>query len=108
MKSATRSQVRLPRAFFDDHVARDLPTPAVIRSTEAYVVVDTNDPNWPELIHDAEHYSSEYGPGQPWKRQARAMLAAVERHWDKVAATAHRETLEKLDHAELVSGPWEG
>ena len=100
--------VKLPRAFFDDHAARDLPTPAVVRSTKTYVIVQTNDPAWSDLIHDAEHYASPDGPGQPWKRQAESMLAAVARHWDKVAAIAHRETLERLDRAELASVPWEG
>lgn len=49
--------IRLPKVFFEDHAARELPTPAVIRENARYVYVKRDDEALPELLSDARYYS---------------------------------------------------
>lgn len=48
--------IRIPTRFFDDHAERDLPTPAIQKSTKAHYWISLDDPDLPELLNDAEHY----------------------------------------------------
>jgi hypothetical protein len=49
--------IKIPKVFFDDHEARDLPTPAVVRFTTSHYFIASGDPALPELLSDAEHYA---------------------------------------------------
>jgi len=49
--------IKLPKSFFDDHAARELPTPEVIRETRAHYIVSKDDLALPELLSDARYYS---------------------------------------------------
>ena len=51
--------VKIPRAFFDDHEERDLPTPVVQHRTKNGILIRRDDPAVPELINDAEHYAND-------------------------------------------------
>lgn len=80
------SGVRIPRRFFEDHVARDLPTPAVVKETKRHVWVDPHDPAIGELLSDARYYAEEaryMDPPMPGlAASARATLDAL-RAYDK-------------------------
>ena len=71
--------LRLPATFYDDHEARDLPTPVALKRTARHVVVAADDAALAELASDAQHYASEYGPSEPRgiKAAARACLRAL-------------------------------
>lgn len=77
--------VRLPRAFFDDHEMRELPTPDVVKDNKRAVWVRTDDPAIPELASDARHYSTVVASGameQAYfglQQSARATVRALER-----------------------------
>lgn len=78
--------IRLPRLFFDDHEARDLPTPERVSQNSQSVWIRPGDPNLPELISDADHYASEGRAGgfdpdirRTICRGAERLLAAIER-----------------------------
>ena len=49
--------IRIPRVFLDDHAERDLPTPAIPKSTRPYYWIRADDPALPELVNDAEYYA---------------------------------------------------
>lgn len=49
--------IRIPRAFFDDHRERDLPTPTVRKTLRCHYDIRADDPALPELISDAQHYA---------------------------------------------------
>ena len=71
--------VRIPRAFYDDHEERQLPTPPAIRETKRHVWIDPTHPDMAELLDDAKFYADPWGPdGAPHvTRAAKAMLAAL-------------------------------
>lgn len=56
MPVVTVGPLRLPRAFYDDHISRDLPAPDPVRETARFVWVRADDPWLPELYSDAAHY----------------------------------------------------
>lgn len=94
--------LRLPRSFFDDHEARDLPTPDVQRKNKVHVWVRRDDPALPELINDAQHYASEasagaFDTGAPWGRWARTLLDAIARQEE--AEAERRERIRVLGRA---------
>lgn len=56
---------RIPPAFYDDHVARDLPAPALVKRGRLGVYwIDDQDPALADLRADAEHYASPSGPDE--------------------------------------------
>lgn len=57
MTQATTSLIRIPRRFFDDHLERDLPTPAIVRETNSHYFIDPADAALSELVSDARHYA---------------------------------------------------
>lgn len=61
----TAELIRLPLAFYDDHEARDLDTPAAVKRTKSHVWIDADDPAVPELLNDAEFYAEEYKYMEP-------------------------------------------
>lgn len=73
--------IRIPQTFFDDHQERDLPTPWVQHNTKQHYWILPTDPALGELVNDAEHYASPYGPETPWLRTAaKALLKAISVH----------------------------
>ena len=57
-----RHYIRLPRAFYDDHAERALPTPEAVRQTTRFVWLRQNAPFLDELIADARFYAGADGP----------------------------------------------
>lgn len=64
----------VPAMFFDDHAERALPTPVVIRETNTRRLIDTDDPNYAELLDDANFYADPSGPDE-----AKHIVAAAKR-----------------------------
>jgi hypothetical protein len=67
-KAPTMSNfIEIPRAFYDDHVERDLPAPAKIwgKPMVKRYVICRDDPSLPELINDAQYYADPNGPDTP-------------------------------------------
>lgn len=64
--------VRLPRAFFDDHAARELPTPAVVRENTRFVYVRRDDQSLVELVEDARYYADPEGFDEETRRVVKA------------------------------------
>jgi hypothetical protein len=48
--------VKLPPAFYDDHVARDLAAGVEVRRTKSHVFVELTEADRLELLDDAKHY----------------------------------------------------
>lgn len=48
---------RIPRRFYDDHAARDLPSGTITRSTKTHHHVELNNDDHAELLSDARHYA---------------------------------------------------
>jgi len=72
--------LRLPRSFYDDHAARDLPTPKAVRENARFVYVRRDDPDLPELVDDARYYADPEGFDEETRRvvnAAKRLLAAI-------------------------------
>jgi hypothetical protein len=48
--------IRITKRFYDDHSARDLEAPPVIRETKTHYYIDETHPDMSELISDAKYY----------------------------------------------------
>lgn len=76
------ASVRIPRAFYDDHVWRDLPAPPIVRATARHYWIERDHPALPELLSDARHHVSEamyFDPPRPdLASSARATARALE------------------------------
>lgn len=75
--------IRIPHKFFDDHAARELPTPDVVRSTQRHYWIRADDPALAELLDDARYYAGPHGPSDfdgayGLRRSARATVKAIE------------------------------
>lgn len=71
--------IRIPLAFYDDHQARDLDTPEMVKRTKRHGYIRADDPALPELLDDARHYAHPYGPDTPGLRTAaKALIRAIE------------------------------
>jgi len=55
--------VRIPKRFYQDHVERDLPAPAVVKSTNLHYWIDLDDASIADLMSDAEFYKDEMTSG---------------------------------------------
>lgn len=75
----TQGLLRLPTVFFDDHLARELPTPEVLVRTRTHVYVWPTDIHLGELLSDAEYYADPNGPDMSlgFKSSARATANAI-------------------------------
>lgn len=76
VRALTEGWVRIPRKFYDDHWARDLPTPVEQHGTKQWAWIKRNDPAIGELICDAKYYASTGGP-DGWGASAKALLKAL-------------------------------
>lgn len=74
--------VRIPRRFYDDHQARDLSTPEIVRESARHYWIDLDDSAASELLSDARYYASEamyMDPPRPGlAASARATVRAIE------------------------------
>lgn len=77
----TDREIHLPRAFYWDHFERDLPTPKMIQSNKAHIVVSADDPAVGDLLSDAEFYADRFGPDctPGLKASARATVAKIKK-----------------------------
>src|SRR5690606_29948562 len=50
-------RVRVPKAFYDDHVARDLPAGKQLRTLAREYEVELTKAEYDELLGDARHYA---------------------------------------------------
>ena len=77
----TTLTLTIPRRFFDDHAERELATPTILRETARTVTIRRDDPDFAELVSDAEFYSHEDGPDECGilKRAAVALLKSIRR-----------------------------
>lgn len=48
--------VKIPKRFYDDHVARDLPAGKVVEDMPRHYRVELNAADYTELLSDADHY----------------------------------------------------
>jgi hypothetical protein len=68
--------VKIPKAFFDDHEDRSLPTPTVIKGTKRHYIIETDHPDFAELCEDTEfyctpkHFENQYRNPALWLRKA--------------------------------------
>jgi hypothetical protein len=75
-------RLRLPPAFYDDHVSRDLPSGVEIRRTSRYVEIEAEDDDLAEIYSDASYYADPVG-GPNWpegvgiRASARATVKAM-------------------------------
>lgn len=71
--------VNIPKAFYDDHQERELPTPRLISELSSTYLIDRDDPAFAELVNDAEHYAKDgCDCGFGLKMAARALLRRVQ------------------------------
>ena len=53
----TAKLIRIPRAFYDNHVERALPAPEIVRQTKGHYFIDATSEELVELLSDAEYYA---------------------------------------------------
>ncbi|MGO8241301.1 hypothetical protein ACC806_34755 [Rhizobium ruizarguesonis] len=73
------ARISLPRMFYWDHLERDLPTPEMVQSNRAHILVDDADPALKDLLEDAEYYASDAMDQLPpgLKASAKATVTAI-------------------------------
>jgi hypothetical protein len=90
----TTNLIKIPKAFYIDHIERDLDAPEIVKRSARHFHVAANDPAAvAELLSDANHYSDCAGPG--WcvgaeardgiglQSSARATAKAIIKHFGK-------------------------
>jgi hypothetical protein len=51
--------IKIPKLFYDDHLARELPSPKILKVTKTNYFIDTTDEHIYELFDDADYYCNE-------------------------------------------------
>ena len=51
--------IKIPKLFYDDHLARDLPSPKILKETKTNYFIAKTDEHIYELFDDAEYYYNE-------------------------------------------------
>jgi hypothetical protein len=74
--------ISLPRLFYWDHLERDLPTPEMVQSNKAHIIVNRDDPAMNDLLEDAEFYASDAMDQLPpgLKSSAKATVNAIKKY----------------------------
>ncbi|MEP0149975.1 hypothetical protein [Roseibium sp.] len=68
----------IPPFFYNDHVERDLPAPPILKVFRQRYLIDTDHPDFDELVDDARHYANDGTDADPvLARTARALLKAL-------------------------------
>ena len=71
-------KISIPKKFYDDHVARELPAPPIIRELSRLYEIDADHEHMVELINDCRFYCDPYGPEEgSWKKAARALRRSL-------------------------------
>jgi len=54
-----KTEIKIPRRFFDDHRDRETPAPLpeIIRETKSHYFISSDDPGIYDLLNDAEYYA---------------------------------------------------
>lgn len=78
-------RTRLPLAFYDDHVERDLPAGKVLKRLTKHVDVELTWPEYAEVLSDARHYRDSMGDwtgsyANEVRRSARDTVKVLERY----------------------------
>jgi len=84
--------IKITKLFYDDHVDRDLPAPAIVRETKRHYFIDANSEHLDDLLADAEFYwdptlfNCEFGDWL-WGliRSANATEKAIKKHLKEAA-----------------------
>lgn len=63
MASQTPHTYRIPKMFYWDHVARELPAGTLQRECRHHLVVLLNEEEYEELLSDAKYYAFSMGDG---------------------------------------------
>jgi len=85
--------IKITKCFYQDHVERDLPAPAIVRETKRHYFIDANSEHLDELLADAAFYAD------PWSypdaefgswlaalvRSANATEKAIKKHLKEAA-----------------------
>lgn len=93
--SQTSLIVKVPRLFFEDHEARDLPRGYIIRRMARQVLVDLDQVAYDDLLGDAQYYAE---PDPSWTARYDAHLLAISR--------SARRTVAVLEQHERPLGRW--
>jgi len=80
--------IKITKCFYQDHVERDLPAPAIVRETKRHYFIDANSEHLDELLADAEFYADPFNYSHAefgsWLaalvRSARATERAIENY----------------------------
>mgnify|MGYP003112962334 CR=1 FL=1 len=48
--------IKIPKLFYDDHLARDLPSPKILKQTKTNYFISETDEHIFELLDDADYY----------------------------------------------------
>ncbi len=81
--------LRLPRAFVDDHISRCLPAPDFVRESARFVWVRADDQWLAELYNDAAHYETmDSGNDDPGTNALNRPVAAAARRLLKALRAA--------------------
>lgn len=67
--------IKIPKRFYDDHVARELAAPEIVRETASYYFIDRASKHLAELLSDAEYYAGDGGPD--WREGLGIRLSAA-------------------------------
>lgn len=80
--------IKITKCFYQDHVERDLPAPAIVRETKRHYFIDAKSEHLSELLSDAEYYADPFNYSHAefgsWLaalvRSARATERAIENY----------------------------
>ena len=82
--------LKITKMFYDDHAARDLPSPKILKETKTHYFICTKDKSLLNELEDDDDYYSECG--------ALGVLTV-----EKVLIQSARETLKKLQSINMKS-----
>lgn len=74
--------IKIPKLFYDDHLARDLPSPKILKETKTNYYIDEADENICELFDDADFYyhEMEVNEMRGLINSARATMKALQKY----------------------------
>ena len=84
--------IKITKTFYEDHVARDLPAPPVIKQTKSHIWIDATSEHLTELLADADYYAdprtyshAEFGSHlAALVKSAKATKRSIENHFSEV------------------------
>lgn len=73
-------KIRIPKAFYDDRMQRELPCPAIFKTTRSHYVIPLDALASKDFLDDADYYAHRDGPDEVavgLKSSARATARAI-------------------------------